>query len=89
LTFSIKEGMCEYRPASSLVVYLGKALNGIASIYVWIDVRNRWQFDSKTEKVPILLSPGRGTLMNKRVPKQGCRQKIFPRGGSNEKKIEK
>jgi len=33
-------------------VSLGKALNGIASTYEWIDDRNRWQFDSKTEKVP-------------------------------------
>jgi len=31
LTFSIKEGWCEDRPTSSLVVSLGKALNGIAS----------------------------------------------------------
>jgi len=29
---------------------------------------NRWQLDSKTEKIP-LLSPGRGTLTNKWVPK--------------------
>jgi len=26
-----------YRPASSLVVSLGKALNGIASTYEWLD----------------------------------------------------
>jgi len=57
-------------PASSLV-YLGKALNRIASTYEWIDGRNRWQFDSKTEKVPTSLSPDRGTLMNKRVHNQG------------------
>jgi len=32
------------------------------------DIHNRWQLDSKTEKV-LSLSPGRGTLTNKRVPK--------------------
>jgi len=37
LDVSIKEGLCEDRPASSLVVSLGKALNGIASTYEWID----------------------------------------------------
>jgi len=46
--------------ASSLVVSLGKALNGIASTFEWLD----WQLDSKTEKVTSL-SPGRGTLTNK------------------------
>jgi len=30
----------------------------------WLDGSNRWQLDSKTEKVPSL-SPGRGTLTNK------------------------
>jgi len=29
---------------------------------------NRWQLDSRIEKIPSL-SPGRGTLANKRVPK--------------------
>jgi len=29
LTFSIKKGKCEDRPASSLIVFLGKTLNGI------------------------------------------------------------
>jgi len=57
--------LCDDRTASSLVVSLGKALNGIAPTYEWIDGRNRLQFDSKTEKVPTSLSPGRGTLMNK------------------------
>jgi len=38
-----------------------KALSGIASILEWLDGNNRWQFDSKTEKVTSL-SPGRGTL---------------------------
>jgi len=37
LTFSIKEGLCEDKPASSLVVSLGKTLNEIASTYEWID----------------------------------------------------
>jgi len=37
LTFSITEEQCEDRRASSLVVSLGKALNGIASTYEWID----------------------------------------------------
>jgi len=82
LTFSIKEGFCEDRPVSLLVVSLGKALYGIASItYEWIDGRNRWQFDSKTEKVPTSLSPARGTLMNKRVLKQGRWQKNLRRRG--------
>jgi len=61
-------------------VSLGKALNEIASTYEWISGRNRLQFDSKTEKVSISLSPGRGTLMNKRVPKQGRRKKNFREG---------
>jgi len=75
LTFSIKEGLCEDRPASSLVVsFMGKALNRIASTYEWIDGRNRWQFDLKAKKVHTSLSPSRVTLMNKRVPKQGRRQ---------------
>jgi len=39
---------------------LVKALNRIASTYEWIDGRNEWQFDSKTEKVSTSLSPGRG-----------------------------
>jgi len=34
---------------------------------------NRWQLDSKTEKVPSL-SPDRGTLTNKRVPKPSVYQ---------------
>jgi len=37
LTFSIKEGYCKDRPASLLVVSLGKALNGIASTIKWLD----------------------------------------------------
>jgi len=45
-----------------VVVSLGKAINEIAS-YTLV-VRNRWQLDSKTEKV-ISLSPGCGTLTNK------------------------
>jgi len=47
-------------PASSLVVFLGKALNGLLSGYTG---SNRWQLDSKTEKVTSL-SSGRGTLIN-------------------------
>jgi len=46
-------------------MFLGKALNGIASTFEWLEYgSNRWQLDSKTEKVP-LLSPGRGTVTNK------------------------
>jgi len=41
-------------------VSLGKALNGIASTFEWLDWWNRWQLDSKTEKVTSL-SLGRGT----------------------------
>jgi len=37
LTFSIKKGLCEDRSASSLVVSLGKTLNGISSIFEWLD----------------------------------------------------
>jgi len=49
-------------------VFLGKALNGIASIPLsgGYTGSNRWQLDSKTEKV-ISLSPGRGNLVNKRA----------------------
>jgi len=36
-TFSVKEGQCNDRPASSLVMSLGKALNGIASTFKWLD----------------------------------------------------
>jgi len=36
LTFSIKE-WCEDQAASSLVVSLGKALNGIASTFEWLN----------------------------------------------------
>jgi len=48
-----------------LVVSLGKALNGIASTFEWLnwDGSNRWQLDSKTEKFPSLF-PGQGTLTN-------------------------
>jgi len=53
--------------------------------YEWIDGRNRWQFYSKTEKVSTSLYPGRGTLMNKRVPKQGRRYKNFRGEGSTKK----
>jgi len=52
-------------------VSLGKAHYGIA--LEWIGGRNKWQFDSKTEKVSTSLSLGRDTLINKRVPKQGRR----------------
>jgi len=37
LVFSIKKGECEDRPAGSFVVSLGKALNGIASTFEWLD----------------------------------------------------
>jgi len=38
LKFSIKKGdKCEDRPASSIVVSLGKALNGIAFIFEWLE----------------------------------------------------
>jgi len=37
-----------------LVVSLGKALNGIASAFEWLDWNNWWQLDSKTEKVSSL-----------------------------------
>jgi len=37
LTFSVKKEWCENRPASSLVVSLGKALNGIAFTFEWLD----------------------------------------------------
>jgi len=49
---------------------LGKALTGIASNFEWLAETgsNRWQLDSKTEKV-ISLSAGQGTLTNKWVPK--------------------
>jgi len=33
---------------------LGKALYGIDSTFGWSDDSNRWQLDSKTEKVPLL-----------------------------------
>jgi len=52
---------------SLLVVSLGKALNGIAFSFEWLDWY-RWQLDSKTEKVTLLF-PVRGTLTNKCVPK--------------------
>jgi len=47
-----------------LVVSLGKALNGIA--LNGQTGSNRWQLDSKNEKVTSL-SPGRGNLVNKRA----------------------
>jgi len=54
-------------PASSLVVSLGKALNGIASTFeCGYTSGNRWQPDSKTKKVT-LLSPGRAILTNERA----------------------
>jgi len=34
---SILKGKCGDRPASLLVMSLGKALNGIASTYEWLD----------------------------------------------------
>jgi len=52
------------RPASSLVVSLDKAPKGIASTIEWLASSNRWQLDSKTEKVTSL-SPSRGALTNK------------------------
>jgi len=67
LTQSI-EGTGEDKRASSLVVSLDKALNGIAYTFEWLDWvvgSNRCLLDSKTEKVPSPLSPGRGTLTNK------------------------
>jgi len=33
------KGISEDRPASSLVVSLGKALNGIASTFEWLDLK--------------------------------------------------
>jgi len=67
----------ENKTASSLVVSLSKALNGIVSTFEWLDIShlvscqvklpsgsNRWQLDSKTEKVTSL-SLGYGTLANK------------------------
>jgi len=43
LTFSIKKGYCEDRLASLLVVSLGKALNGMASTFEWLDSgSNSW-----------------------------------------------
>jgi len=36
LDVQLKKGIGEDRPASSLVVYLGKALNGIASTFEWL-----------------------------------------------------
>jgi len=57
----------ENKPASSLVVFLGKALNGIASTF-WVVTgstgSNRWQLDSKTKNVP-LQSSAQGNLLNK------------------------
>jgi len=32
-----KKGLCEDRPASSFVVSLGKAFNGIAFIFEWLE----------------------------------------------------
>jgi len=32
-----KKGECKAKPASSLVVLLGKALNGIACTFEWLD----------------------------------------------------
>jgi len=37
MTLSIKKGECGDRPASSLVVSLGKALNRFASTFEWLD----------------------------------------------------
>jgi len=37
LTLSIYKGLCGDRPASLLVVSLGKTLNGIASTFEWLD----------------------------------------------------
>jgi len=51
------------RPASSLVVFLGKLLNGKASTFR--TGSNRWQLDSKIAKVTSL-SPGRDNWANKR-----------------------
>jgi len=43
---------------------MGKALNGIASNFDFLNWWVVWQLDSKTEKVPSL-PPVRGTLTNK------------------------
>jgi len=52
----------EDRPASSLdISFMGKAIKGIASTLGGWTGGNRWQLDSKTEKVTSL-SPGRGTF---------------------------
>jgi len=56
------------KPASSLILSLGKALNGTDSNFEWLDGSNRSQLGSKNEKVTSL-SPGRVTLTNKWVPK--------------------
>jgi len=43
-------------------MFLGKALNGIASTFEWLNwYRNRWQLDSKTKKV-LSPSPDRCSL---------------------------
>jgi len=56
----------------SFVVSLGKALNGIASIFNGETDSNRWQLDSKTERFT-LLSPG-PCQMSEQVPR------IYKRG---------
>jgi len=52
------------KPTRSLVVFLDKALNRIASTFKWLDGNNRRQLDSKTEKTPLLSPPSRGTSIN-------------------------
>jgi len=55
-------------PASSLVVFLGKALNEIVSTFELLDCigSNRWQLDWKVALITSL-SPGRRNLANQRA----------------------
>jgi len=51
-------------PTSLIIVSLGKALTGFPLPLSGLTDSNRWQLDSKIEKV-LLLSPSGGTLTNK------------------------